>query len=88
MSRQFYDKPGDRFEFGFTDFAATNFAEYGPAIPLAYTDSHLANEMSGEGNGAMSFSNIIANGLEGVFTPKEVERLLAVLSTVRQRAEV
>ncbi len=38
---------GDKFEFGFPDFAETIFAEYGQALQLAYTDSHLANEMLG-----------------------------------------
>jgi hypothetical protein len=39
--------PGDRFEFGFPDFAETIFAEHGPALQLAFADSHLANEMLG-----------------------------------------
>jgi methylated-DNA-[protein]-cysteine S-methyltransferase len=34
------------------------------------------------------FTEISAKGVEGVFDPKEVERLLAALANVRQRAEV
>ena len=37
MSRDFKINPGDMFEFGFPDFVETIFAEYGPAIELAYT---------------------------------------------------
>jgi hypothetical protein len=37
MSREFMLNPGDTFEFGFPDFVETIFAEYGPAIELAYT---------------------------------------------------
>jgi hypothetical protein len=34
------------------------------------------------------FTDISTKGVEGVFAPKEVERLLAVLSTVRQHADL
>jgi hypothetical protein len=44
--------------------------------------------MLGAAIGAMPFSNISPKELEGGFVPKEVERLLTVLPTIRQRAEV
>jgi hypothetical protein len=68
MSRQFMITPGDRFEFGFPDFAETIFRGVRPAIQLAYTDSHLANEMLGAGIGAMPFSNISARAWKA-FSP-------------------
>jgi len=34
------------------------------------------------------FTDISTKGVEGVFDPREVERLLAMLSTVRQHADI
>jgi hypothetical protein len=69
---------GDKFEFGFPDFAETIFGEYGPALQLAYTDSHLANEMLGALPKEMKFDELVIYMLVRMTTTGWVELLILV----------
>ncbi len=68
----------NRVEFGFPDFAATVFAEYGPALMLAYEHSHLANKMIGAVPKEMSRDQVVINMLVRMTTTGWVELLIFV----------
>jgi uncharacterized protein DUF5677 len=68
----------DRVEFGFPDFAATVFAEHGPALRLAYEHSHLANKLIGALSKEMNLNQVVINMLVRMTTTGWVELLMLV----------
>jgi hypothetical protein len=65
-------------EFGFPDFAATVFAEHGPALMLAYEHSHLANKMIGALPKEMNLNQVVINMLVRMTTTGWIELLMLV----------
>ena len=65
-------------EFGFPDFAATVFAEYGPELMLAYEHSHLANRIIGALPKEMSPNQVVINLLARMTTTGWIELLILV----------
>jgi len=68
----------DRVEFGFPDFAATVFAEHGPALRLAYEHSHLANKLIGALPRQMIRDQVVINMLVRMTTTGWIELLMLV----------
>jgi hypothetical protein len=68
----------NRVEFGFPDFAATVFAEHGPALTLAYEHSHLANKMIGALPNEMPRDQVVVNMLVRMTTTGWIELLIFV----------
>jgi hypothetical protein len=68
----------DKVEFGFRDFAATVFAQHGPALLLAYEHSHLANQLIGALPREMSLNQAVINMLARMTTTGWIELLTLV----------
>jgi hypothetical protein len=67
-----------KVEFGFPNFAATVFAEHGPALMLAYEHSHLANRMIAALPKQMSANQVVINMLVRMTTTGWIELLMLV----------
>src|SRR5271168_4100286 len=65
-------------EFGFPDFAATVFAEHGPALKLAYEHSQLANKMIATLSKEMSGDQVVMNMLIRMTTTGWIELLILI----------
>lgn len=65
-------------EFGFPDFAATVFAEHGPALRLAYEHSQLANKMIATLPKEMSGDQVVMNMLIRMTTTGWIELLILI----------
>ncbi len=68
----------DEAVFGFPDFAATVFAEHGPALTLAYEHSHFANKIIGALPKEMNLNQVVINMLVRMTTTGWIELLMLV----------